>query len=479
MNSKTDNTPDPAILVIFGITGDLSQRYLLPSIYHLFKDNLLHAETVILGVTRQSMTPKELLSNVELCINEIDNICDPVALQKVEASLRMHQMSMTEPSDYKGLLELLNGIEEEKGMCLDRLYYLSIPPQIFNPIVRNLGEQGLNASCQHGSAAVRLLVEKPFGFNLASAKELIENTNEWFGEDQLFRIDHYLAKETAQNILTFRDQNPLFSPIWDSQHIDAIEIIASEKIDVQGRAVFYEQTGALRDFIQSHLIQLLAVVAMDLPDQLSSDTIHAAKAQLLQQIKPITEPEVASHAWRAQYIGYQSDVGNDRSQIETYATVDLAIDSPRWQNTKVRLATGKALASRQTEVHVYFNSASDGKMADNLVSFHIQPNEGIAFRLNAKKPGFDNVTEPVEMSFSYANSFNDRGHPSAYERVLVDAFRGDHTLFSTATEVIAAWQAVEAVAEVWGRSDDGLQTYQKGTDMTALPPFSNGQISQL
>jgi len=478
MNTQPDRAPNPAILVIFGITGDLSQRYLLPSIYHLFKDKLLHDETVILGITRQAITPKELLSNVELCINEIDNICDPVALKAVETHLRMHQMSMTEPSDYAGLLQLMNSIEEEKGMCLDRLYYLSIPPQIFDPIVRNLGEQGLNASCQHGRAATRLLVEKPFGFNLASAKELIENTNKWFGEDQLFRIDHYLAKETAQNILTFRDQNPLFSNVWDGEHISAIEIIASEKIGIEGRATFYEQTGALRDFIQSHLIQLLAVVTLDMPDNLTSDSIHTAKAELLQHITPIAPDKVDEHAWRGQYDGYKTEVGNDDSIIETYAAVQLTIDKPRWQDTKVTLATGKALASRETEVKVYFNGVDGEKLNDNLVSFRIQPNEGISFRLNAKKPGFDNISEPVDMDFSYANSFNDHGHPSAYERVLVDAVRGDHTLFSTATEVIAAWQAVEAVAEAWGRSAEGLTVYQKGVELRSLPPFASQHNEQ-
>jgi glucose-6-phosphate 1-dehydrogenase len=458
---------NPAIFVIFGITGDLAQRKLLPAMYHLFKENLLHEDTVILGITRRAVTAKELLGNVELCVNEVDQICDPVALKAVESHLQMHQMSMTEPDDYKNLLKLLNQIEEDKGLCLDRLYYLSIPPQIFGPIVRNLGEQGLNTSCQHATAATRLLVEKPFGFDTASAKELIETTGEWFGEDQLFRIDHYLAKETVQNILTFREQNPLFASVWNSEYISAIDIIAAEKIGIENRATFYEQTGALRDFIQSHLIQLLAVVTLDIPDKLTSDAIHTAKAKLLEQIEPITD--VAKQAWRGQYDGYKQEVGKTDSFVETYAAVRLKIDSPRWQNTQFTLATGKALIDRLTEVRVSF---SNDDQPDNVVTFNIQPNEGISIRLNAKKPGFDNVSEPVSMDFNYQSAFNANGHPDAYERVLVDAVRGDHTLFSTATEVLAAWHVVEAVIQAWAKSGEGLQTYKQGSALETLPPFT-------
>jgi glucose-6-phosphate 1-dehydrogenase len=469
MNS-TNNTDklglNPAIFVIFGITGDLAQRKLLPAIYHLFKENLLHQDTVILGITRRDVSVKELLSNVELCVNEVDQICDPLALKAVESHLQMHQMSMTEPEDYKNLKKLLDKIEEDKGLCLDRLYYLSIPPQIFGPIVRNLGEQGLNTSCQHASAATRLLVEKPFGFDTASAKELIESTAEWFGEDQLFRIDHYLAKETVQNILTFREQNPLFASVWNNQHISAIEIIAAEKIGIESRATFYEQTGALRDFIQSHLIQLLAVVTLEIPAKLTSETLHIAKAQLLEQIEPVSD--VGKQAWRGQYEGYRQEVNKIDTLVETYAAVRLRINSARWQGTTFTLATGKALADKLTEVRVSFSSQDH---ADNIVTFSIQPNEGINIRLNAKKPGFDNTSEPVSMDFSYQNAFNTNGHPDAYERVLVDAVRGDHTLFSTAREVLAAWHVVQPILRAWSESGQGLEIYKPDSDLTSLPPF--------
>jgi glucose-6-phosphate 1-dehydrogenase len=471
ISEQLDQALSPAIFVIFGITGDLAQRKLLPAIYHLFKENLLHEDTVILGITRREVTAQELLSKVELCVNEIDNICDPVALKAVESHLQMHTMSMTDPADYAELLKLLNKIEADKGLCMDRLYYLSIPPQIFGPIVRNLGEQGLNASCNHGKAATRLLVEKPFGYDLHSAQELIKTTGEWFGEDQLFRIDHYLAKETVQNILTFRQQNALFASLWNDKSITAIEITAAEKIGIEARATFYEQTGALRDFIQSHLIQLLAVVTMDEPAMPTSEAIHTAKAAVLEQIEPLTALTVTDSAWRGQYNGYTTEVGKDDSFVETYAAIQLKITSSRWQNTKITLATGKSLADKKTEVKVYFKHET-AEVSQNVVTFRIQPDEGISIQINAKQPGFDNVSEPVTMDFSYKNAFNDNGHPDAYERVLVDAVRGDHTLFSTADEVLGAWRAVQAVVEAWEKSNSGLNHYKIGTAMADLPPFS-------
>lgn len=459
-----DSDLDPAIIVIFGITGDLAQRKLLPALYHLMKDGLLDERTRIVGITRRDVTSADLLEQVELCVNEIDKVCDPRALAKIHKALTMHQMSLTDGEDYDKLLQMLNDIETSQGVCMNRLYYLSIPPQMFEPIVKNLGKHGLNASCAHGKASTRLLIEKPFGYDLASAHTLIDETAEWFDEKQLFRIDHYVAKETVQNILAFRMYNPLFSTIWDSRHISAITITAYEQIGIENRAVFYEEVGALRDFIQSHLLQLLAVVTMELPENLESSSIHAARLDGLENIRPIGREDIATQTTRGQYDTYTEEVKNPHSFTETYAAIDLQIDSSRWQGTDITLRTGKAMATKQTDIQLTFIDADSDDSAENDLLFRIQPNEGISLKVSAKKPGFIDKLQEVVMDFNYKQSFEDNGHPDAYERVLVDAVRGDHTLFTTSQEVIAAWRVVEEVVQAWSKNGEGLIRYKTGSN---------------
>lgn len=463
---KKPFTVEPAIIVIFGITGDLAQRKLLPALYHLLKDNLLHPKTLILGISRQNVTKDQLLERVELCVNEVDNVCDPAAVRKMGEILRMHHMDVTDAGDYSKLLERLNDMEHKQGVCMNRLYYLSIPPQVFGPIVRFMGERGMNASCQHGVASTRLLVEKPFGYDLASARLLVEETGQHFGEEQIFRIDHYLAKETVQDILQFRFANPIFIPIWNHQNVDSIMIKATEKIGIENRVNFYEQTGALRDLIQSHLLQLLALVTMELPAKLESGQIHKNKQLLFSQIKPVQPNKISERAVRGQYKGYKKQVGKADSITETYAALDLYIDNPRWSKVPMKLITGKALAQKRTDITLQFRADNNGEY--NRLTFRIQPDEGIELRLKVKKPGFTQVTETALMDFDYEKTFDNHGHPDAYERVLVDAVKGDHTLFATADEVLAGWKIVQPVLDVWDRNGDGLQTYSPGSDGPAL-----------
>ncbi len=452
----------PAIIVIFGITGDLSRRYLLPSLYHLIKDGLLHEKTEIIGVTRGATTAEELLRTTKLCDQDSYNVCDPAALKKMHTHTRMVQMSLTGSADYAQLHQLLDDIEEKQGVCMNRLYYLSIPPQVYSPVIRLLGEQALNTSCQHGRAMTRLLVEKPFGFNLESAKELIKTTAEVFGEEQIFRIDHYLAKETVQNILTFRFQNPIFETLWDHRHIADISISAYEKIDIEGRATFYEPLGALRDFIQSHLIQVLAIVTMDQPKQFDSEYIHVAKQQVMQEIVPVPADQVDKWTRRGQYNGYREEVNNPNSTTETYAEITTFINSDRWQGVPIHLSTGKALHERKTEVRVGFRGAQGN--SNNHLRFRIQPNEGIELDLVTKRPGFSNEIDKTAMDFSYAHDFESHGHPDAYERVLVDAVRGDHTLFATSEEVLASWRVVQPVLSEWAKRTNDLFFYPPGSN---------------
>jgi glucose-6-phosphate 1-dehydrogenase len=443
----------PAIIVIFGITGDLAQRKLLPALYHLFKHDLLDEKTAIVGITRRDVTAEEVLEKVEPCINDIDDDCDPVVLAKLKSALHMHKMSQTEPAEYSDLLKMLNGIEEEQGVCMDRLYYLSIPPQMFEPIVRNLGEQGLNKSCQHKKADSRLLVEKPFGYDLKSARELIEETSKYFAEDQIFRIDHYLAKDTVQNIIDFRAVNNDVEKIWNDEYVSNITITAFEKIDIEGRATFYEEVGALRDFVQSHLLQLLAVTTMDLPVNTRSEAVHETRLKLLESIAPIGKLNVASSSIRGQYEGYREEVQNPDSCTETFALVRLVIDNPRWRSTSFTLQTGKALSEKRTDIVATFNDGSK-------LAFHIQPDKGIEI-VSSHEPAFLKAIAPHVARFNHAHPPGAAG-PDAYERVLLDAIRGDHTLFTTSEEVLAAWKVVTGVVEAWSKNAHGIVTYPKG-----------------
>ncbi|HUD10045.1 MAG TPA: glucose-6-phosphate dehydrogenase [Candidatus Saccharimonadales bacterium] len=461
--AKSSEQPalEPAIFIIFGITGDLSQRKLLPALYHLIKSDLLHANTEIVGVTRRDVSADDLLNSVELCVNETEKVCDPVVLKKMRSMISMQQVDLTDSGDYTKLKSYLDGIEEKHAICMNRLFYLSIPPQVYAPIVQLLGKSGLNNSCIHGVAKSRLLIEKPFGYDLASAKELIAETGKVFHEDQIFRIDHYVAKETVQDILTFRFSNPLFAAIWDNRYISHIQITATEKIDIENRAIFYEETGALCDFIQSHLMQLLALLTMAEPSKLTSQTIHEAKIDLLDTVQTVSAADVWKDTVRGQYDGYREEVHNPGSIRETYAAVKLAIDSPQWRGVPVIIRTGKALAKKETKLSIIFCS-KDGAIANSL-RFRIQPDEGISLNLLAKQPGYEMTTRPVSMDFNYGQTFNDHGHPDAYERVLVDAVRGDHTLFSTSAEVLASWRILENVVQAWSTSDKDLHKYRKGT----------------
>lgn len=467
MSESTNPNLDPAIIVIFGITGDLSKRYLLPSLYHLTKENLLNEKTRIVGVTRGSTTTDDLFKEVELCVNEVDKTCDPEVLRAMQERTTMFQMDLNDPTGYDSLLAELNAIEEE-GICMNRLYYLSIPPQAYPPVIRLLGERGLNKSCQHDKAQTRLMVEKPFGFDLNSAESLINETSEFFSEEQTFRIDHYMAKEAVQNILTFRFKNPIFEAVWNKDHIASIEISAKEKIGIEGRAVFYDQLGALRDFIQSHLLQILGILTMDKPEGLDSDHIHKNKQAALEHVQPVPEDQVSSRAIRGQYEGYRDEVHNPESSTETFASVTVYMGCDRWEGVPIRLLTGKAMDERKTEVKVTFHGSSDTE--NNELRFRIQPNEGIELDLATKKPGFTYEMQTTAMDFSYSQSFAGDVNPGAYERVLVDAIRGDHTLFASGPEILASWRIVQPVLDAWSKDNGDLISYKPDSNLAEDKP---------
>ncbi len=451
----------PLVLVIFGITGDLAQRKLLPALYQLAKADELPEQLRIVGVSRRDVTKAAVFSQLQAFVNEPDY--DVAVEQRLKDHTEMRQMDLLDKGAYDALLQHLQEIEAGIGEDGCRLYYLSIPSQAFTPIIRLLGETGHNAPLAGGKDAPRLLIEKPFGYDLASARELIAVLGEHFGEGQVYRIDHYVAKETVQNILTFRFHNPLFESIWNNRHIDHISIMAHEKIDIEGRANFYEQTGALRDFIQSHMLQLLAITTMSRPPQLESDEIHTEKIKLLEAVQPIAPNQVSQQTIRGQYEGYRDEVSNPDSLTETFARMQLWIDNEDWTGVPIVLETGKALNEKLTEISVCFRQPDDSVTEQNKLVFRIQPQEGITLRLQTKRPGIQNVTGSADMDFDYAKSFNQRP-AEAYERVIVDAIRGDQTLFATSAEVIRSWEIVENVLEQWSHSQAGLQVYAKGSE---------------
>lgn len=454
MTSTASAPPlEPSILVIFGVTGDLAQRKVLPALYHLFAHNLLNEHTYVVGTSRSSIKVGDIIERIRQALKTRGATPDEAVLQRLDQHLSAVQVDPIRDADYRRLGDHLQSIEDTVGSCMHRLFYLSIPPQVYGGIVQRLGEAGLNKARNHGKAKSRLLVEKPFGYDETSAKELIADTGRYFSEEQIFRIDHYLAQETAQNIMTFRAENPLFNQIWNGRHITKVEITAAEKIGIEGRANFYEHVGALRDLIQSHLLQLLSLVLMDIPKTVTAQTVHEAKHQVLAAIEPIPANKVRERALRGQYETYRTEVHNPDSTTETYVSLTLYSKDPRWANIPLKLITGKSLTDKHTSITVHF-----GEGQANQLQFRIQPDEGITLGLQVKKPGLGNGPQATSLDFTYQTSLNHTAI-DAYERVLIEALRGDHTLFATSDEVLLSWRILQPVLNEWAKSAHDLAVY--------------------
>lgn len=460
MSNPTTQTLHDGIFVIFGVTGDLSKRKLLPALYQLVRMDMLSQNFKIIGTTRRETEIYQLISDAEKYITAGGETIDREALNKLRNMLCIVHMNISNKDDYEQLKQRINEIEAEAGYNLNRHYYMAVPPHMFEPIVTGLGASGLNKD--KNNIENRLLIEKPFGHDSSSALELIKHIEAIFDERAIYRVDHYLAKETAQNILTFRTSNPIFKAVWDCKSIDHILITASEKIGIEDRVNFYESTGALRDLIQSHLIQLLALITMEEPIDNSAEAIHASKLALLHDIQPIDASEVEEMAVRGQYESYKSEVRNLDSKTETFAAIRLTINNERWKKVPVLLRTGKALHEKITEITLVFKSRGQKSDDNNMLTIRIQPNEGIVLSLRAKKPSLDSETDTVQMGFSYSEAFTAK-QPDAYERVLVDAIRGDKTLFTTDEEVLASWRIIEAVLQAWKKNDGSMIIYESGS----------------
>jgi glucose-6-phosphate 1-dehydrogenase len=450
----------PTALVIFGITGNLVQRKLMPALYHLESQKRLPEQFSIVAIFHGVPDMETVMQQVELQLLRDHQDFDPDILLALRKHIRPIQMDSTNAGDYAKLREELDKLATDEQTAFSHLFYLAIPPSIFEPVIDNLASVGLNTPSE--GCASRVLVEKPFGNDLHSARELIEHLGSRFEENQIFRIDHYLAKETAQNILAFRFDNPLIEGIWSRQFIDHIQITMSEKIGIQGRVAFYEGMGALRDIVQNHLMQLIALVMMEYPDGLSGHAIHKEKLRLLESIERISPEHVDEVVVRGQYEGYAEEVANSSTKNETYVALKLEVANSRWGGVPILLRTGKAMATAATEIRVVFKDRLQRAVDDNLLIIRIQPNEGISLKLVVKRPGFTNVLKPVEMSFDYHDSFTGQ-QPDPYQRVLVDAMRGDQSLFATGEEIMASWELLQPILDYWHASSAAPEIYEKGS----------------
>jgi glucose-6-phosphate 1-dehydrogenase len=442
---------EQTILVLFGITGDLAQRKLLPALRDIDQEGLLPPTTIV-GISRREVDAATLLRQA------FGEEYDTPAVQALQAILQVYTMDLAKAEAYDGLRQYLDELQVAMGPGTQRLIYLSVPPGATLSIAEHLGEAGLN------DASTKILLEKPFGVDLPSAEEAVSSLGRYFREAQLYRIDHYLAKEMAQNIIAFRSHNTLFRQLWRAEFIEAIDIIASEKIGIEGRAAFYEQTGALRDVIQNHLMQLLALTIMPMPLGGGAADVPALRLQALESLLPVRPDTFDKQVCRGQYRGYGDEAGNPGSLTETFASVTLYSSDPLWEGVPLRLATGKNLAQQTTEIRVRFRQAHDAEA--NLLVLHVQPKEGIEMALWAKKPGYEKAYEQVDLRFDYRVQ---AGKPvAAYERVLLDAYQSDKSLFTSAAEVLASWRVLQPVQERWALHSEDLRTYQPGTAIEEL-----------
>lgn len=424
----------PTILVIVGISGDLAQRKLLPAIREIAQAKALPEAFRIIGISRRHLK----LADVA-----------PDGDEFWEHHLELRQMDLDSKQAYHDLAKQLEGIERSLGGSAQRLFYLSVPPSAALTVVEHLGETGLAEKTD-----TKLLLEKPFGTDLASAEQLVKDLEKHFKEDQVYRIDHYLAKEMAQNLVVFRSANPIFSQTWSSEFIANIEVVACQKIGIEGRAHFYEQTGALRDLVQSHLLQLLALTLMELPKLDDWKSIPRLRYEALSNLMPATA------AVRGQYQGYKDEVKNVLSTVETFTSVQLESKDPRWKGMPIKLTTGKSMDDDYTEIRVAYKG--EGNTEANLLTLRIQPDEAVCVGLWVKKPGYEWQIEQHPLSFHYKHHFEDR-LADAYERVFVDAMKSDHTLFATSDEVIESWRVLAPIQADWAKSSQDLIVYPPGS----------------
>src|SRR3984893_18383625 len=470
----------PCALVIFGASGDLTKRKLVPSLYNLGSYHLLPADFSIIGVARRPLTDEIFRDQLGKDLAELGTQpVDPNLWNVFRGRISYCAGAFDDPATYKKLAESLAESEKNFKTSGNVVFYLSVQPDYFGPIAKRLSEAGL---LREDNGWRRVIIEKPFGHDLDSARKLNAELTSVLQEHQIYRIDHYLGKETAQNLLVFRLGNAIFEPIWNRRYIDHVQLTVAESIGVEGRGAFYETAGAFRDVMQNHMFMLMALIAMEPPNSLQGETVRNEKVKLLQAVRQTSPEEALASTVRGQYgpgqidgvsvPGYRQEKNvNPQSNVETYAAVKIMIDNWRWAGVPFYLRSGKRLAKRSTKIVVRFKTpplalSGDNEneiIATNRLVFYIQPEEGITFQVRAKVPGPSLATNAVHLDFDYSQ-FGERAPTTGYEKLLYDCMVGDSTLYHRSDMVEAAWEAAQPILDAWGNNPpNDFPNYAAGT----------------
>jgi glucose-6-phosphate 1-dehydrogenase len=461
-------------LVIFGGTGDLTHRKLLPAIYNLAKQEMLPKKFSLVAIGRQDKTNEDYREETYQAIKKHSRFkLDDKIWEQLKEHIYYHVMDFTNPNGYKDLNLFLNELDEEHLTNGNRVYYLAVAPDYFETIVQNI-----DISIEHAEDAwQRVVIEKPFGRDLDSAIQLNETIVDVFTEENTYRIDHYLGKEMLQNIMVIRFANLLFEPLWNNQYIEQVQISSSETLGVEKRGGYYEHSGAIRDMVQSHLLQLMSLIAMDKPDELTPNAIRDKKVKVLQEIKQLTKDDIKNYVIRGQYgasedkkmIAYRDEERVDpKSTTETYVALKLEVNNKRWNGVPFYIRTGKRMPNKSTEIIIQFKQPhnhlykDEEQLAPNLLVIHVQPKEGVFFQFNAKEPGTEPQIVPVQMDFCQ-NCQIGINSPEAYERLLLDVMKGDATLFARWDEVYYSWRFIDTILEAWNNEEPHFPNYASNT----------------
>lgn len=479
-DERLPRMPPPAAMVIFGASGDLTARKLVPALYDLADRRLLPPEFAVVGISRTRMSHDEFRSRMRESVGEFRSgkVRDDV-WGSFACGLYYLPLDSRDPAAYDELRRFLAKLDREHHTGGNRVFYMATAPTLFPVIVERLEAAGMNEG--EGGGFARVVVEKPFGRDLASARELNQKITHHFREDQVYRIDHYLGKETVQNILALRFSNALFEPVWNGRFVDHVQITVAESLGVGERGAFYEEAGALRDIVQNHMMQLLCLTAMEPPVSFDAESVREEKVKVLRAVRRISEEEVNALAVRGQYAsgwvwdrevpGYRSEpkVAGD-SPTETFAALKLFVDNWRWAGVPFYVRTGKRLAKGATEIAIQFRPAphtpfagdATGGLEPNVLVIRVQPDEGISFKIGSKVPGSRFRVRSVNMDLPYGAAFLEE-RPDAYERLLLDLMLGDATLFIRADEAERSWEILEPVMRVWEREEPEFPNYAAGT----------------
>ena len=462
--------PDPCALVIFGASGDLTRRKLMPALYALAVRRLLPERFAIVGAARTEGSDEEFQEQMRDAVSRYArDAFQPEVWDELAAGMRYAQLSSSGGAEEE-LARTLEALDVERGTLGNRAYYFAVPPSAIASLVRSL-------ALEPSSGWVRLIIEKPFGHDRASANELNGLIGEHFGEREVFRIDHYLGKETVQNLLALRFANGIFEPIWNRQFVDHVQITVAESIGIEGRAAFYEQAGAIRDVFQNHLLQLVAITAMEPPTDFNADSVRNEKVKVLRSLHTPGPKSVVRGQYGRGFVegvevpGYREEEGVAHdSATETFVAAKLYVDNWRWADTPFYVRVGKRLPKRETTIAIQFKRAPHppfeemaiGGLRPNVLLIHVQPNEGLSLEIGAKMPGQGMTIQSVHMDFLYGSAFRD-GLPEAYERLILDAMVGDATLFTRADEIEEQWALVDAIVAPWQRDRVGFPNYPAGS----------------